>query len=582
MAGLFCACNDSVGGAKAPRISTVPAQSVSGGSTFTLDLSTYVTDGTLTATYAVVSGGGSFAGSVYSQAFPTIGSYTVKFKVTDFRGEHSEASFTVKVTSAELGVVKVGSGVSLYDAGTGNFAEAFQADGQGKTYKTALADGSLVFEFSSTGQTDIHLYNPGDDDRIPVAYDSLKSERYVLKTSTDRILFERGASPERTLHLFDPLNKGVVQVTSGLAGPRDERDAKITTGDIIYFESAGSSGGDIYYYDVAKAMTGAVSTDSGDEDLVAVLPNDAIVYRRQSGTGGYALHYHKKGFGTAEVGNGLGSAYDNLSRVYKGVTSDSRVVFETTSTAGNTDLHIWNPSDLVTTTIASSASDETYRGVTGSARVVYAVEVSATDHDLFVFNPADGTSDELLTSAELENFNASLGNGDIIFTTSDGSDLDLYLYDESVGSSAAIASTATSEVFDKLLADGNFVYTVGGSVHHYDTGTATDTSVTTAAGTEAFAGETSGGGFVIKLTTGGQDDLYRWTGSNPATAVSTDAGTDTFGAATSAGKVLFTRVASGTTTANVFVFDPSDSSTAQLTSNTVNDSVLAVINAVGK
>ena len=89
-----------------PRISSVPQQSVAGGTALTLDLADYTTDreGT-TVTYAVTSGGGSFAGSTYSNTFDTMGTYTVAFTATD-GDKTTTGSFEVRVTSADFAVVK--------------------------------------------------------------------------------------------------------------------------------------------------------------------------------------------------------------------------------------------------------------------------------------------------------------------------------------------------------------------------------------------------------------------------------------------------------------------------------------------
>jgi len=584
LAGLTAACNSS-GGAKSPRISTIPLQSAQGGTTFALDLSSFVEDDTATAAYSVVSGGGSFTGSTYSQAFPRLATYEVVFKVVDFRGNSNQASFKVKVTTAEIGVVEVGQGVSLFDAQTNDYTDVLIDDGLTKQLRTTLKDGSLLFEYTYLAQTDLHLYNIGDNDRVAVATDVTKDEKYVGKTSKDLIVFVRGAAPNRSLHLFNPVTEGTLPITVGATkdGSPDERDALVTGDDHIYFESAPpGGGGNIYYYDLAGAKVVPVSTNAADEDLLAVTPDNGIVYRRASGSSGYRLYYYSPARGNLEVGNGLGAAYDGENRIYGGVTGDSRVVFETQDSGGDLDVHIWNPTDNSTATIAASTSNETFAGVTGTNRVVYTVEVSATDHDLYVYDPGNGNSTELDSNAELETLNATLANGDIIFSTESGGDFDLYHWSQSGGSASAIAATTTSEVFDKLLSDDNVVYTVGGQVHHYNTATSTDTDIATGTGTEAFAGEASGGQFVIKLTvTGPQDDLYLFTGTSTATAITTDAAHEVFQAGTESGKVLYTRTNTTTSLTDLYVYTITGGSTAQVgTTNGKNESVLSVVNAV--
>src|SRR5262245_37441365 len=78
-----CGGGSSVSNA-APRFTEVPLQSTAGGTLFTIDLANYIADREgATLTYAVTSGGGSFAGSSYSNTFDTMGEFTVGFTVSD-------------------------------------------------------------------------------------------------------------------------------------------------------------------------------------------------------------------------------------------------------------------------------------------------------------------------------------------------------------------------------------------------------------------------------------------------------------------------------------------------------------------
>ncbi len=83
-----------------PTVDAVPAQDATELSPFSVDLTGYVSDdqddvGDLT--FAVTSGGGSFAGPLYSNTFTTTGSHTIEFWVTDTGGLTAVGSFDVTV-----------------------------------------------------------------------------------------------------------------------------------------------------------------------------------------------------------------------------------------------------------------------------------------------------------------------------------------------------------------------------------------------------------------------------------------------------------------------------------------------------
>ncbi len=579
----FSSCNNA-GGAKAPRLSTIPLQSVSGGSTFTLDLSTYVEDDTATATYAVTSGGGSFSGSVYSNSFETLGTYTVDFKVTDFRGKVTTGSFQVKVTSAVLAIVKEGSGVSYYDVQGGKLMTVFQDDGRTKTYKAALSDGCSIFEVTDASQTDLYLWDPSEKILNAISADSTNNETYLGKTSKKQIIFQKGSSPSRSLHLYDPDNEGTTDFTASSGETRDEKDAVVDSADVIYFESAKNGLADIYSYTPSTSKVVAISTHARDEDIVAVLPNDALLFRRKGDGGEWDLFYYKSGIGVVEVGADLdGSSPFTESKTYKGRTTNSKVIFET-SDGSDIDLYIWDPATGQTTAIATSSVDETFLAVGATNLVIYKIATSSSNGDLSYFDPSAGSSTQVASSSDDEVYNGSLSNGDLIYTRDTGGNgKDLYVYDVSGSSATAFpsaTSTSTDYVFAKVLSNDKVVYTISTGIYLYNPSAGTTTNITTASGTETYAGETSGGDFVISLDDGSQTDLYLWDESaSSAVAISTTAGNDTFQSGTSTGQILFSRVASGSSTSELYVWNPSDLSESKITSNSANDSVETVISA---
>ncbi len=506
------------------------------------------------------------------------------FKVTDFRGNETTASFQVKVLSAEIALVRVGTGVSYYDVQTGNLQTVLQDDGRTKTFEASLSDGCAVFEVDLTGQKDLYLYDPNEGELLAIAEDSTKDEVYLGKTSTGKILYVSGSSPHRSLHLYDTTNGGLTNFTAATTAGRDERDALVNKDDLIFFESAENGLADIYYYDPSSNKVVAVSTHARDEDLVAVLPDGGVVFRRKGDGGEWDLFYYRQGVGVVEIGADLdGSSPFTESKTYAGTTSASQVVF-TTSDGSDRDLYVWDPADGQTTAVSTSSADESFVAVTATDLVVYKIQTGTNNADLSYYSPATKGSTTIANSSDDETYKGALSNGDIIFARDTGSNgVDLYVFDVSAASATAFpnaTTTATDYVFAKVLPSDKVVYTVGGDLYLYDPSGGSSTSVTTSSGTESFAGETAGGDFVISLDKGSQHDLYLWDESaSQAKAISVDSGDDAFAAGTTNGPVLFTRKASGASTTDLYVWDPATDKVTQVTDDSVDEDVDGVFSA---
>lgn len=87
-------------GNAAPVIGSIGAQSATELSPFSLDLAAFVTDDNdnpADLNFAVISGGGSFTDSTYSNTFAAVGSVTVQFLVMDTGGMSAAGSFDITV-----------------------------------------------------------------------------------------------------------------------------------------------------------------------------------------------------------------------------------------------------------------------------------------------------------------------------------------------------------------------------------------------------------------------------------------------------------------------------------------------------
>lgn len=568
-----------------PRIDTIPAQSNAGGTIFTIDLSQFVTDETLTAAYSVLSGGGTFTGSVYTHMFPTLGTYNVTFQVADFRDEKVSGSFDVKITSAELALVRNGTGASLFDLKTANVMNALQDDGRTKTFRVALKTGGVVFEVAVAAQTDLWLFDPNVAATDVLAGDTNANETWALNTSEDKIVFVRGTAPNRSLHIYTPISKSTMGFGVTGAGARDERDPLINGKDVIYFESSAGGLADIHAYDVATNSVTAVSTHARDEDIVAVLADGGVVFRRKGAGGEWDLLYFNKGVGGVEIGADLGVTKGAESKDYKATTTGSRIVFETTDGGGDRDLYVWNPANGQTTSIGATTVDETFASLSGTGRVVYHIQTGTANKDVSQFDAVAGAGSSISAHAFDDTYKATVTTGDVIFARDTGATgLDLYRWSQGTGSSTAFpdaGGTTADQVFAKVIANDDVVYVAAGALSFFRPATGTSTPVTTAAGTESYAEETANGDFLINLVTGSSTHLYLWENSAAATVVvSTTPGVAAFQGASENGLILFSRIATAETTSNLFSFAPSTSTTVQITDNPKNDSVDKIFNAL--
>ncbi len=415
------------------------------------------------------------------------------------------------------------------------------------------------------------------------AGDSTKPETYALKTSKNLVLYSKGTAPARSLQLYNPTSKGTQLVSAGLSG-RDERNPKISSSDMIYFESASGPNGDIWVWDVSQSKATAVSTNAKPEEIVAVLPNGGAVFRRRGGANEWDLFYYEKSVGVLEIGADLSAAINLESKTYKAAVTGSRVVFETTNGTGDEDLYVWNPAAATTRTIASSAVDETYVATSGSGRIVYRIFTGLAQYDLAWFDAVAGNGGAIASSTDTETYNGTLSNGDIIYSRNTGAQgLDLYHWVQANTTGTAFpgaAASATSQVFAKVLTNNDVVYTTGTDLFLYRPSNQNVTSIVTGAGTETLAGETSGGDFVIQLVNGANTHLWLWDSSaNAAVAVSNTAGVASYQNASSAGVILFARTATGQTQSELYTWTPASSATAQVTTTAVNDTVDSVFKA---
>ncbi|MCA8943941.1 MAG: hypothetical protein KDB80_15360 [Planctomycetes bacterium] len=573
LGGLALASCGGGSGAAAPRVTTIPKQSTTGqGATFNVDLASFVTDREGDAlTYTVASGGGAFAGSTYSNQFDTLGTYDVTFQVADPE-KTTLATFQVEVTKANFAVVRVdGKSLTLLDTDT----EKMLTISQGPFVELSLAgfsNGYLVFQRTVGSNVDLFAYDVVSRTTKTLGNDTSKNELYVGQTSDGRAIFTVGDATDTDLYQFNT-ETGVVKPISNVLGEHD-RGALVNKDDLVFFESTDGGQGDIYYYDPASDSVKEVSTDDAAEACVAVLPNGGLVFSRTGGSGETDLYYYNVGGSVVQIGGDLGATVDVQNKTYHAFSSSSHVVFSAAASPTSKIIYFWNPSTGLSLAM-TTAEDLTYKAISSDDVVVWTRLVGGSQKDIVAFdipNSTPGTPIVVSNNAADETFNGIStisGSSYIVYTRAAGPD-SIHVYDVDTPGTDNEANGGGLQ-YKAILENGFVVFRVpdGSAVFSYDPTTGNPTTVTTGLGLTSMdyvgAGKDAGD-FVIGGITGAQTDLYLWDESAAGrVTVSNTAGNDFYRATTTAGEILFTRVVSGNTNSDLFLYDPLDDTTERLT-----------------
>lgn len=569
-------CTSGSSGDSAPAIGSIPSQVTPGGMALSLDLSTYVSDSDGDPlTFTVTSGGGSFSGSTYSHMFDTLGSYTVGFAVSDGKKTRS-GSFDVTVNTANLAVVTSGDDLELLDTDTHAFLPLTATGGVTEQLVATLPTGEVIYR-RTVATSRLFVFDPSTR-QSHVLGDSIDYDTvYAGKTSAGDVVFTRAAAATPTdtdLYLWRR-ETGTIKQISAVAGSPDG-NAMVSSGDLVFYQRGTPS--DVYVYDPATDQSTAVANGSTAEVLRGTVADGSVVLSRIGGGGEQDLFHYDPNAGLVEIGADLSSTVQAQSKTFAGSTSDGKVVFE--AAGASTDLYVWSPSTGTTRTIANSSVDETLAAVTPIDEIVYTVATTSTDDDLYVYTWSDDTS-RLISPADSvsDSYQGATSVGDVVFVRATATGDDLWYYDTSASTAHPVAETGPDDYsLDAILENDRVVFTRSGSSGGVFVVTLAPAPTATAVGGAGatFAGETSGGDFVVQTVVSAQTDLVLWDESATAVVTISDTtGDDTFGAGTSTGGVLFSRITSGKTTSDLFLWDPVAGET-QLTDSSEDHGVSAV------
>lgn len=554
----FAACSSGNDVTNAsPRITDIPQQTTTGGTTFTLDLSTYVADregGTLT--YGVTSGGGSFTGSTYSSQFDTMGAYPVTFTVDD-GSKVSTGTFNVRVTTANLAIVEEdATGLLLLDTATNALVRvAGQASVQDPF---GLSDGRLGYHLGVSTQKRLWLFDPMTRASTSIAPTAAGATSYVAHTNHNQILYTIDNGSTFSLHLYNPTTTLTRSLTEAALSTVS---AMVNSDDLVYYERAVSGQSDIYGYDVAVDESFAIGTAATDEQLLAVLPNGAVVFSRLGASGERDLFYYRVASGLVEIGAD-NTALDLRDKTWCGHGSGSQVVFQALN-GSDQELFYWNPANGHTTTILAGA-DTDFDGIGAGNEVVYTEVVSSTEHDIRFHDMDDDTASYVLdTSGVAVVYGIANGGSTNWAIVHDSGSLNDALAISLIATPGTQTYTGGATVVPGgILTNGDVVVqlTGGGAVCRFDAAAGTWDAAITGTGMDFCGDGIDDGDFVFTDSASGSLDLSMWDESAAGVVVVADSSDDEyFGCRTADGTLLYTRIVSPNTNSDLYVWDTATS-----------------------
>ncbi|MCB9870477.1 MAG: hypothetical protein H6837_11515 [Planctomycetes bacterium] len=585
-AAALSSCTDSKSPGKAPRVGTIPSQQANSGATFNLDLAKYVTEPSGgTPTYTVTSGGGAVSGNNYAQNFPTVGTKTVKVKAANTAGS-TEFTFQVAVNTSSEAVVQAGSGLLLLNRGTVAAATAItggilyspefitvsNSQGYTDTFKAALKRGHVVYERSKAGQIDLYVFNPNSPATAQLGDDpnGTTDQKFEAKTSTNHVIFTSGTATDTDLYIFNAMT-GLTRTIAAVASSF-ERNAVVDANDIVYFESGPAAQRDIWVYDPVTDEADPVSTNAANEIIQGVVKGGGVVFSRDNGAGDVDLWFYKPGIGLTQIGADVATgSFQTDTKVFNGSTSDGKVVLTQVVSGSDHNIYYWNPADQTTTVVANSGSLEVFHGVTTNAKIIYSVR-AGSDWDIHA-RTVGGSDVDLSGTGATDVFQSITNLNDVVFVRDTNN---LMVYDDSATTllTADAGATAITEVV--YLKNGSVVYKRAGTgLRRWNIA---NTAVTVSV-TGSFAGELDNGqDFVVKVTSGSQDDLYLWneSGGGSLDTITTNSANEAFVVSTTVGAgVVFGRANSGTTM-DLYVWDAT-SGERQLTASGYSHSLAGTL-----
>ncbi len=576
LAGLLipAACSPDAG-FRTPGVTEIPPLSSSTGMPGKIDLSQYVTDtNTESLTYEILSGGGAMTGSVYEQVFSGMGSHTIRFRVTNAHGKSAEASFSFEVRADDIAIIQSGNGLDILDLKTQMVHSIATNGAEPNIYRDRLPNGHLVYERQGSSGHALFVHDPQSQEAVQLGGQSGVDNRYENHTSDNRVLFTDGTAIETGLYIRNLVTQE--NKTIALSPGAHHRNAFVTSEDNVYFERDNGADSDIYFYQLGQSWPSAIYTSSQDETILAVLPDNSVIFSTAGTKGETDIKHARPGEDSFTIGGDLAASVQDEDMAYLGHDDSGLVIFQ--SQSASKDLHFWNPLTRLSETIATSSADEMFEALTGDGRVVYRVETSPTNHDLKIYNRSTVTTSDVAITSNNEIYQECLGAAGVVYLTETATGRDIYHYNITTNTSTVIAATGNDDyALAKALGNGKVVYTQSGAtggLYLYDP--ANPSPVVVAPAGRSFAGEVGTSDFAYHVQISAQTDLILWDDSEQKSVTISDAsGNETFRIALDDGRTLFTRIVSGKTTADLFAWNADTLEVVRITDAPASVSVIA-------
>lgn len=571
---LLSGCNQANVQNSAPRLtSDVPDQSANGGGTFTLDLADHFNDRetpVVSLMFTVVSGGGHFAGSVYTNTFDTLGAYDVTVRVSDPDGKFVETTFGVRVQTANLGVITAGNDLRLIDTDTLHSRPLASSNGWTVHYQAALGRGYVVYERQAGSEYDLYVYDANTTATVVLGDERNVAEHYAGKVGENRVLFTAETSTRKSLSLYD-VDTGLTTLIAAVDGER-AGDPLVSNGNLVYYELTGGGQNDIYVFDPATSTSTAVSTNPRAEETVAVLADGALIFSRRGDAAETDLFYYRREVGVVEVGGDIGGIA-TLSKTFGGSTVNSLVAF-TANNGGQLDFYVWNPSAGITAAVATTGDNESFAAALPNGNVLYYVLTGGVDLDVRLFDVALATSRAFPASAVNDMVVGTLSDNRVVVSKAEATGTHLFLasYNGTSVSETPVATTSgQSFALETVLTNDKLVYrnTTSGGVTLFVP--STSGTIVFGATSQFVAVMPTAGDFVVKVDNGGQFDLSLWDESAGGIVVlAASADDEEMARGLDDGRILYTRKVSASTTRSLFVWEPAVANDLRVTDDDVD------------
>jgi hypothetical protein len=286
------------------------------------------------------------------------------------------------------------------------------------------------------------------------------------------------------------------------------------------------------------------------------------VFSRVGGGGEADLFYYRVGTGLVEIGSDIPAIATN-DKVVAGHSSDDKVVFMA-QTGAVSDVFAWNPANGQTAAISGAfgaGAVDVVDGIGAGNEVVFHRVVSGSEVDVYFYDLDDATSATVRDGADVTEVRAIVTDGTTAWAVLTGSGAPADVLAVSLVGTPATETWSAGGAVDAevgVIGNGDVVArrTDGSELNVFDVSAGTWGTPIAGAGLRFAGPGLDEGDFVYEQTASAQIDLSMWDASLGSPVVVSDvAGDDAFAILTDSGTILFTRVVSGNTNTDLFVWD---------------------------